>query len=527
MFFRSIIGIVAACGLLLTASAAHAADMAVKAPSPPLIAPNWTGFYVGGHAGWAFADADATSRTDTGALPFFVPARFDLSGNGPLFGGQLGYNWQASNWVLGVEADITGSRISGFESQVPRRVIDAAIIPFGGADSHMRQSVNWLASARGRLGYAWGPGLIYATGGAAWANIDYQANTSEGLDPCGGYGCSLPANFNGTRSGWVVGGGYEWAAAPNWSLRGEYLYYSFGGASAAARTVSAGSGATCPSCLTTYQWGDLAVHAVRLGLNYRWGGGVASAQASMSMPAPARGAKDWTGFYAGVHGGWAFGRGNGLATTAIDVPPGFFLGPNSYTLNADGPLFGGQAGYNWQIASWVAGVEADISGVGVRAFHAQPPHCPQIPLGCTPAGPLLSGGSFLKQDVNWLASLRGRLGRSWGAGMIYVTGGAAIGGIDYQANLTDGFAGGRYYPVKASKTQSGWVAGGGYEWSVWSNWTMRGEYLYYRLDDFSATATSVAAVTGCRGNNAAHCSATYRWNDLDIHALRLGLNYRL
>jgi len=497
--------------------------MAVKAP-PPVIAPNWTGFYVGVHAGWGFADADATSRTNAGALPFFAPARFDLSGNGPMFGGQLGYNWQANNWVLGVEADISGSGISGFESRVPFRVTGAATMMFG-ADSHMRQSVNWLASARGRLGYAWGPGLIYATGGAAWANIDYQANTSEGLDPCGGYGCSLPANFNGTRSGWAAGGGYEWAAASNWSLRGEYLYYNFGGANAAARTVSGGVGATCPACLTTYQWGDFAIHAVRLGLNYRWGG-VASAQASMSMPAPAPAAKDWTGFYAGVHGGWAFGRGNGSAITTIDTPPRVYLGPNSYNLDADGPLFGGQAGYNRQIANWMAGIEADVSGTGVRGFHAQPPYCPQ-PFSCVPAGPLFAAGSFLKQDVAWLASLRGRLGHTWGTGMVYVTGGAALAGVDYQANLTNGIGPGSAFPVKVSKTRSGWVAGGGYEWPVWSNWTVRGEYLYYRFDDFSATAASISSLPGCRGNAAARCSTTYRWDDLDIHALRFGLNYKL
>ena len=60
----------------------------------------------------------------------------------------------------------------------------------------------------------------------------------------------------------------------------------------------------------------------------------------------------------------------------------------------------------------------------------------------------MSGGSFLKQDVNWLASLRGRLGRSWVSGMIYVTGGVALAGIDFQANLTDGFGGGPYFPVR-------------------------------------------------------------------------------
>jgi outer membrane immunogenic protein len=74
-----------------------------------------------------------------------------------------------------------------------------------------------------------------------------------------------------------------------------------------------------------------------------------------------------------------------------------------------------------------------------------------------------------------------------------------------------------------TKTRAGFVVGGGYEWQAWSNWTLRGEYLFYRFDGVSATAVPDAtAGSPC----VVGCSITYRWSDLDIHALRVGLNYR-
>lgn len=119
---RLVVGFAVAAVWLGAADIASASDMAVKARAPSAV-PNWSGFYVGLHAGWAFANANATSRTDFGGLPVFAPASFDVGDSGALAGGQIGYNWQFGNWVFGLEADISGTGIGGFESQVPVRVI--------------------------------------------------------------------------------------------------------------------------------------------------------------------------------------------------------------------------------------------------------------------------------------------------------------------------------------------------------------------------------------------------------------------
>jgi outer membrane immunogenic protein len=515
---RLVIWFAIAAAALSGVNIASAADMAAVKKAPPApVAPDWSGFYMGLHGGWGFANSTATSRTDSATLgSLLAPASFDAGDSGSLFGVQAGYNWQFGNWVLGVEGDISGVGIGGFDSDVPLRTIGlgAPALRFG-ADNFMRQEINWLASARGRLGYASGAGLIYATAGAAWANVDYQANTSDDSILCAGAGCAWPAAFSDTRLGWVVGGGYEWAAASNWTLRGEYLFYSFGGASTTASTML--SGGTCTNCSTTYNWGDFDIHAVRLGLNYRWDRTL-SAQ-MQGQPVSTR--RSWTGFYAGLHGGWAFARANASYDTAITD---FLFAPGAFDLNDSGPLFGGQIGYNWQTANWMLGVEADLSGTGIRGFQSQPPFCIATDVGCGFSGPVLAAGSFMRQDVNWLASLRGRVGHVWGPGLIYVTGGAAWANIDYQANLTGRFGCGGEgcaFPIAFSKTQSGWTIGGGYEWPAWSNWTLRGEYLFYRFGGVSTTAAAVSGALSC----PAACSVTYRWNDLDIHTLRVGLNY--
>ena len=93
----------------------------------------------------------------------------------------------------------------------------------------MSRDVKWLASVRGRLGYAWDRALIFATGGVAWSHTDYL-----GIDSRGGGGTVDTASLSSTKGGWVVGGGLEYGLIPNWTLRGEYLYYSTLGVSAIA-----------------------------------------------------------------------------------------------------------------------------------------------------------------------------------------------------------------------------------------------------------------------------------------------------
>jgi outer membrane immunogenic protein len=265
---RAAAGITAAFVVMALAGSAVAADMPVKAvPMKAPFAPSfsWTGFYAGVHAGWGLNDPTGQS-TVTGAGITGLTAQHDLDSNGPLFGGHAGYNWQINpRLVIGIEGDITGTGIKTSSAQTPlcsaSNPFCAPGQPINGGLMTMSQEVNWLASIRGRLGTTWGPGLIYVTGGAAWANVDSKADAGDAFVVCASPagGCNYPATGNTTRSGFVVGAGYETALAGNWTVRAEYLYYSFGGetlTAASTSTTNCGTPTFSP-CAATYAFPDL------------------------------------------------------------------------------------------------------------------------------------------------------------------------------------------------------------------------------------------------------------------------------
>jgi outer membrane immunogenic protein len=185
--------VVALLGAIAMTGAAIAADMPVKAPPAPYVpAPvwNWTGFYIGVNLGGTWANNDSDNFTG------------DMSG--VVGGGQIGYNWQINNVLLGVEGDFNGTGLKNSES---------AFVPGVGtftADAKLP----WFATARGRLGWVQGPWLVYVTGGAAWVNFEATLT-----GPGGG-----SVSDNATRSGWTAGGGVEWMFLPKWSAKLEYLF---------------------------------------------------------------------------------------------------------------------------------------------------------------------------------------------------------------------------------------------------------------------------------------------------------------
>jgi outer membrane immunogenic protein len=187
---------------------AMAADMAPLDKGPLVEAFSWTGAYVGADIGGAW------SRLQDNGLG---------GGNASsVIGGiYAGYNWQlAPGWLIGFEGDATWADLP---------------IPAGSGD------VNWMASLRGRIG--WNPAattMLYFTGGAAWSIVNIP-----GVD-------TLPATQ--TKTGWVIGGGVEWAPwAGNWLIRAEYLNYHFAGI-----LFGAGEGS------------DLAIDEVRAGIAYKF-----------------------------------------------------------------------------------------------------------------------------------------------------------------------------------------------------------------------------------------------------------------
>ena len=187
---------------------ASAADMAVKAPPPaPLpVIYNWSGFYIGGNGGWG-QSRNCFDFVD--AFGVFV-ADGCRERSGGLVGGQIGYRWQASQWVFGLEAqgdwaDLSNQRISLLNPDFSTRTQTDAIGLF-----------------TGQIGYAWNAALFYVKGGAAVTSNRFSVLTTLGNVEL--------ASVSATRWGGVVGVGFEYGFAPNWSFGVEYDHLFMGDA---------------------------------------------------------------------------------------------------------------------------------------------------------------------------------------------------------------------------------------------------------------------------------------------------------
>jgi outer membrane immunogenic protein len=165
-------------------------------------------------------------------------------------------------------------------------------------------------------------------------------------------------------------------------------------------------------------------------------------------------AYNWTGFYAGIAGGWGFGKSSWKDS----------LGGTG-DFDVSGGLVGGTLGYNWQNGPAVFGIETDLSWADINGTTNA-----TCPLGC-------------KTQNGWLGTTRGRLGYAVDRWMPFVSGGVAYG--DIKAS-TPGFPGN-------SDTRVGWTVGAGAEFALPGNWTAKGEYLYVDLGDVNFTSHIVRA----------------------------------
>jgi outer membrane immunogenic protein len=216
---------------LAAASPAFAADiparMPTKAPAVVQQAYNWTGWYIGINGGGAFGRSNWSG-------PAGSTGGFNV--NGGMVGGTLGVNWQANQWVWGLEGDGDWTNIKGSTNS--------------GCALGCETKSNFLATFRGRVGYAgFGPVLPYLTGGLAVGDIEAT-------------GVGTGVSSTTTRAGWTVGTGIEWAVTGPWTAKIEYLYADLGKASCSA--------AACGGVGTTDV--KLTENVVRAGLNYRFGG---------------------------------------------------------------------------------------------------------------------------------------------------------------------------------------------------------------------------------------------------------------
>jgi len=218
---------------LVAAVFAVAAEPAIAQPA------TWTGFYVGANIGGSWGNSSssfAVTDATTGVGRNLSASDFDM--HGVIGGGQFGYNWQSSNWVLGLEADIQASSQKGVgrsicaagslatgagtlfsSSCLPGHVGDTADFntPAGSATSTLSQSLDWFGTVRGRVGYIAAPGLLaYLTGGLAYGRIE-SALAVNGTNITGGQGTntliltpvSATLNTSHINTGWTIGAGTE------------------------------------------------------------------------------------------------------------------------------------------------------------------------------------------------------------------------------------------------------------------------------------------------------------------------------
>jgi outer membrane immunogenic protein len=196
---------------------AAAADLPPRpAPQPYYKAPvamqvyNWTGFYIGINGGWGW---NQWSNPD-GQL---AAAGFNgtQNGNGGIAGGQIGFNYQISQFVVGVDADFDWANIKWSQSiGVPIAFFG---VPAGALAVTVSDKDQFLSTFGARFGYAFDHALLYAKGGGAWAREQFTISA---------LGTSATATNN--RLGWMVGAGLEYAVTNNVTLKAEYNYVSFG-----------------------------------------------------------------------------------------------------------------------------------------------------------------------------------------------------------------------------------------------------------------------------------------------------------
>jgi opacity protein-like surface antigen len=457
----------------------------------PIAAPpsSWAGFYLGAHGGYGWGDSPSSFPLvllgGTGTVD-------GTNSKGWVAGGQFGYNWQYTRFVTGFELDLSAADIKGNSNTV------AFTISGRPATDAFDVKVKYLGTVRGRLG--WLPTdsvLLYGTAGLAWERFEHGFTESETF----AVGTTIRRSVvPSDQFGWVAGvGGEVMLGSSNWIGRLEYLHYDFGRINESVNFAVSSPGQNISAVITA---GRQTIDVVRAGASYKFGpAGAAVATPAMYAKAPRMlPLQTWAGFYLGAHAGYGW-KDNDFSTNFINDA---FIGG----ISSRGWLGGGQAGYNWQYASAVAGLELDGSATGIK--------------GSTPAVTSGIRTLTLSDDVKYLGTARGRLG--WtpaGNWLLYGTGGLAWERV-HRSIL-------RVSTVPAAtstlandepRDHFGWVAGAGVESFIGSsNWVARLEYLHYDFGTVESTNITTSNVPGTP-------STTDRGGRQTIETVRAGLSYK-
>jgi opacity protein-like surface antigen len=297
--------IVTSCLILaavVVSSSVAAADIKMTRKNP-VTAPifTWTGAYVGFNFGYTWtADRgiylSSANLNDNSLLNFGTASALGATGNisarldGFMLGGQAGYNWQfADKWIAGVEADVAGAGVRGggyLPSVVPAGNYGSAV-----TSSILRRNLEYLGTARARLGYALSPTLMtYVTGGFAFGGADLTGMVRQTLYPSFLYSDPGKADLYKNLYGWTVGAGGEIALSRNTSAKMEYLYYDLGSAALTSPRFSslAFNGLLLNRASVVVDASSLASHynghVMRVGLNYHFDTSIPPTTVSAATP---------------------------------------------------------------------------------------------------------------------------------------------------------------------------------------------------------------------------------------------------
>ena len=495
---------------VVASGVAHAADL--KAPPLAPAVYGWSGGYAGiaGGYGWGHS-----SQTDPGIpqppTDILIDADGRYSVSGGLLGGTLGQNWQRGSWVLGWEGDFSWADIKGHSD------VCGALT---GLPHPCGAKLDALATFRGRAGLAAGANnnwLLYVTGGLAAGHLL-------------GWDALTPASGGVWRAGWTAGAGVETALAPRWTVKLEYLY------------VDLGQGPVFNVVPGVPESVSFNAHILRAGLNYRFAEPAPAARPLYTKAVPVAAGGGWPGWYAGLNAGHLDGSRR-LNTDAIvtqnsttaRTAAAMAIGATSELYTGNGGFVGGaQFGYNYMVSPLLlAGIEADIQGASLRGSAGT---ATQV-LTDTIFGP--NTGTWqtsitASRGLDYIGTVRGRLGVTVAPSLLlYVTGGLAYGGVKSATtiNQTTAIAG---VPANAasrlfSDNRAGYTVGGGGEWMLASNWSVKAEYLYYDLGSANyGTGNFFVAEgpTNLPGFGVAGIAMSTRAN-FNGSIVRLGLNYHL
>jgi outer membrane immunogenic protein len=238
----------------------------------------------------------------------------------------------------------------------------------------------------------------------------------------------------------------------------------------------------------------------------------------------------WTGYYVGVNSGAGDFHSSSQSfsqTPGPGNPFGIVFDPVTFNSSGVwGATAGVHAGYNWQLTpSWLIGVEGDwdkvnagITGTETTLTNGGAAIAPC--LGPFPA-PALCRSVMMSQNLEWTASVRGRLGYIWGSALIYGTGGVAFDNEEHSGQVASAFNAASI-ATSYNVTNTGWVAGGGLEFMATANWLVRLEYLHYQ---FGSGSTNTVACSLCAAG-AFSGAGNFTWGSTTFDVVRAGLSYK-